>query len=390
MGEEKGYTLSEGARVGEGVTFGDGCEIRGEDITIGDNVSIGDGVSLVGKRIVIGNDSALRSGASIRSATIEIGRDTVINSRCDIMVYDHFSIGDIGFLGSASFRGREIRIGDEFFSSTTYAQDLTIGGGGRNYPTAICTIGHRCTMHNNFINIAKRVDIGDDVGLSPDTIILTHGYWQSVLEGHSSTFLPVRIGDLVWIGMRVSVMPGVTIGDDVTVGTGSVVTKDLPDRCVAAGVPAKVIRSHPQYPREIDDAERNRLMLDIMREYALLIEYKGFTVDIEERETAMTLDIRRGEVCSRLVYSQTADVPSEFREWKLGCGLEPRFIFLSFEDVQTGPDDMFMDLRNYTTRGPHTDVTDDLRDFMRREGIRFYGRKFSSFVPTVETDLKQL
>ncbi|WP_325049140.1 DapH/DapD/GlmU-related protein [Alginatibacterium sediminis] len=53
---------------------------------------------------------------------------------------------------------------------------------------------------------------------------------------------PIQIGNSVWIGANVTICPGVSIADNVVVGAGSVVTKDLPENCVCAGVPAKVIR----------------------------------------------------------------------------------------------------------------------------------------------------
>lgn len=56
---------------------------------------------------------------------------------------------------------------------------------------------------------------------------------------------PITIGDDCWLGGGVIVCPGVTIGNGVTVGAGSVVTKDVPDRCVVAGNPARVIKELP-------------------------------------------------------------------------------------------------------------------------------------------------
>ena len=53
---------------------------------------------------------------------------------------------------------------------------------------------------------------------------------------------PIHIGSDVWFGARVTVVPGITIGDGAIIGAGSVVTKDLPARTVVAGVPARVIR----------------------------------------------------------------------------------------------------------------------------------------------------
>lgn len=52
----------------------------------------------------------------------------------------------------------------------------------------------------------------------------------------------VVIGDDVWIGRRVIILPGIKIGNGVIIGAGAVVTKDVPDYAVVAGVPAKVIK----------------------------------------------------------------------------------------------------------------------------------------------------
>ena len=52
----------------------------------------------------------------------------------------------------------------------------------------------------------------------------------------------IRIKKNAWIGARVNILPGVTIGENAIVGTGSVVTKDVPDNCVVVGVPAKIVK----------------------------------------------------------------------------------------------------------------------------------------------------
>ena len=57
-------------------------------------------------------------------------------------------------------------------------------------------------------------------------------------------------GDNVWVGGQSVICPGVTIGDDVTIGAGSIVTKDVPSHCVVAGNPAKIIRYLPGFEQK--------------------------------------------------------------------------------------------------------------------------------------------
>ena len=62
--------------------------------------------------------------------------------------------------------------------------------------------------------------------------------------------MPVHIGRNCWLGTGVIVLPGVTIGDNVVVGAGSIVTKDLPDNVVAVGNPCRVLRQISDHDRQ--------------------------------------------------------------------------------------------------------------------------------------------
>lgn len=106
-------------------------------------------------------------------------------------------------------------------------------------------IGERCQINQN--TMLKTVCLGNDVMIAPGVVMLDrqHNYSDvnipMSMQGSSSRKL-TNVGNDVWIGQNVIIMPGVSIGNGVVVGAGSVVTKDLPDWSVAVGVPAKVIR----------------------------------------------------------------------------------------------------------------------------------------------------
>ena len=96
--------------------------------------------------------------------------------------------------------------------------------------------------------IYGRCTIGDYVMMGEDCTIITrnHKFDRTdvpMMEQGFEEEKPVCIGNDVWIGDRVMIMPGVHIGDGCVIGAGSVVTRDIPPYSVAAGVPAKVIRS---------------------------------------------------------------------------------------------------------------------------------------------------
>ena len=88
------------------------------------------------------------------------------------------------------------------------------------------------------------VFIGDYVMIGPGTLISTVGHPLSPARRRNKAAYahPVRIGNDVWIGGNASIMPGVTIGDNVVIGAGAVVTHDIPSNSLALGVPARVVR----------------------------------------------------------------------------------------------------------------------------------------------------
>lgn len=101
-------------------------------------------------------------------------------------------------------------------------------------------IGNHCGFSGVSIVSSVNITIGNDVMCGTNVMIGDRNDHEDKYPEWQP--LPVKIGNNVWIGMNSIVMRGVTIGDDSIIGANSVVTKDIPSNCIAAGNPCKVIR----------------------------------------------------------------------------------------------------------------------------------------------------
>lgn len=112
--------------------------------------------------------------------------------------------------------------------------------GASDHP-ALLTIGDHVSLGTNTqIHCADRVTIGSDSLIAWDVIIMDHDYHK--LDGDFVKKAPVILGERVWVGCRVIVTRGVTIGDGAVIAAGSVVTRDVPPASLVGGNPARVIR----------------------------------------------------------------------------------------------------------------------------------------------------
>ena len=122
-----------------------------------------------------------------------------------------------------------------------------------------CDYGYNIEVGENFfanynftvLDVGK-VIIGDNAFIAPNVSIYTAGHPIHPLSRNSGYEygLDIVIGDNVWLGGSVSIMPGVHIGSNVVIGGGSVVTRDIPDNVLAVGNPCRVVREITEEDRK--------------------------------------------------------------------------------------------------------------------------------------------
>lgn len=152
------------------------------------------------------------------------------------------------------------------YSSDTYVKYLRNTG---------VKIGSRTTIFDPRTTIIDEtrpwmISIGDDVQITSGVTILTHGFDRSVLKGVYGEVLgssgKVSIGNNVFIGMKSTVLKGVSIGNNVIIGANLLVNRDIPDNCVAAGNPCRVIMSLDEYYKK-RKYEQVKEATELIREY---------------------------------------------------------------------------------------------------------------------------
>lgn len=191
------------------------------------------------------------AGSFIRAAWEKAFRWGAISSGTRAAArFGSFGTGSIiAFPTTTLLNERFIHIGDDVAVGPYVALSAGIADGQELILPETLVIGDRTVIgRGSAIAAHYEVKIGDDVWLAPDCFVCDQSHdWTDVDTPIGRQFGPaasVSIGDGTWLGHGVIVLPGVTIGRHVAVGAGSIVTTDLPDRSVAVGAPARVVREH--------------------------------------------------------------------------------------------------------------------------------------------------
>ena len=266
--------------------------------------------------------------------SVEIGENVQIN--CDSIK-----------IGKFSKIGNNVKITCKNFEAGEWlyiCDDVEVGRGGCTGPNSNVKIGnHVGIFEGTIINPSESIEIGDDVGIGGEVMIWTHGAWLDVTQGFPSDFGPVKIGNNVWLPARSIVLPNVTIGDNSVIGIGSIINRDLPEGCFAAGAPCKVLKENC-YPRELSEEELETMMMGIIDDWFELHEDKNIKdvqVDYDTHRKIITLKKGKNEIHFTHYHIDTKEMI-----------------------------------------GVMSDVSEDLRDYLRRRGIKIYtDRPFKSIKP---------
>lgn len=101
--------------------------------------------------------------------------------------------------------------------------------------------------HGSFINVdskiycREKIEIGENTFIGEEVIIRDTDEHSIIRDDYKNT-MPIKIGNNVWIGMRSMILKGVTIGNGAVIAAGSIITKDVPNNCLVAGNPAKILK----------------------------------------------------------------------------------------------------------------------------------------------------
>jgi len=254
-----------GYKIGKNVSLGIGSVILGKDVSIEKNTSIGFFSIIKAEKLHIGGFVKIGAMVYVDTTKVEIGDDSRIN--------EQVFIGGIKNPDSALILGKRVII-----------------------------------MQMSFLNPTKPITIGDDSGIGGDCLIFTHGSWNSILENYPVTFAEVTIGKNVWLPWRVFIGPGVEIGDGSVIGANSFVNKSVPAYAMAAGSPAKVIKSGLNTAME--NGDKSKILRDILLEFEHYLNYHGYeTLDKHVSENGSTYAFSKDGTNLQMYFQEKSEVP---------------------------------------------------------------------------------
>ncbi len=298
----------------------------------------GQGARIVARRLYLGRNVKLGDRAFIRADTVYLGSEVRVGADCSLV-------------------SGEILIDDGVLFATNALVDLS---GGQHPDSGLLVGAASLICANTYLNTCRRVLLERECAVSPGAMLFTHSFWQSVLEGYRTAFEPIRVCENAWIGAGCQVLPGITVGAGAVAVSNSTLIDDVPPECLVAGVPAKVVRRGIR--RTLPPGEKLAIVKRLLTELAELLRFKGCAVDSSADE--LRLDVSRPDIETRAIVIATADSTAK--------SLPEHSVVLSLgANVSPADGTTVFDLDQRTLAGPEDRLVFEVRNYLRRQGIRF-------------------
>lgn len=351
-------------QIGKNVSIGENSIIKADKVIIGDDVKIADNVIITCDELDIGNNSSIGPNSSILAPIIKMDEKCRIGNTFSASLNQYFKMGNFSAIGHrVTLAGQGFECGELLWLKN----DVILGGGGSQGPDSFLIIGDRSSIFDrSYVNLSERVEIGNDCALSYNVVLLTHGAWQPALDGFSTSFGPISIGDNSVVYLNSVVMPGASIGNNCTVGANATVMTDVPDNSLAVGSPARIAKSSG-YPRSLTTEDTQKLILNVLQDYFKTLPSKGAIID-------KTFDAITGY--GRLSF-ENLNYTIAFISDNFTSLNSPQSITLGMGLFSES--DTHFNIKNMNMSGKSTPIAEDLRDYMRRRAIKFFnGQPFKS------------
>ncbi len=218
--------------IGDNVTIGEGCVIGHhvvihEDTVIGDNVRIDD-FTCIGKRPMKAANSAVTKETDLPAC--KIGTGCIIGTGA--VIYRGCTLGDRVLAADLATVRERVTIGER-----------TIIGRGASVECD-CTVGRKCKIETNAY-ITAYSTLGDMCFIAPG-VVTSNDNFAGRSEQRFKHFKGVTVQNGGRIAAGSVILPGKVIGEQAMAAAGSVVTKDVPEKTVVVGSPARVLRAVPE------------------------------------------------------------------------------------------------------------------------------------------------